>query len=196
MASEGSRSMIRFKMSSIVAGISAKTRKALLAIVLFGMAVLFVFPIVLTLTHSLMNETEITLNLAPLSGDASTDSLDPRADGEFVRLKWIPDRVTLSQYYYVLVKQPQFLYMFWNSVILTVPIIAGQIIVAALAAFAFSQLRFRIREPLFFVYIVTMLMPYQVTLVPNFIIADRLDSLNSYLAIIFPGIFGTLAYSC
>jgi multiple sugar transport system permease protein len=107
-----------------------------------------------------------------------------------VRLKWIPDRVTISQNYYVLVKQPQFLFMFWNSVIITAPIIAGQIVVSALAGYAFSQLRFRMREPLFFIYIVTMLMPFQVTLVPNFIIADRLGLLDSYLAIIFPGIFG------
>ncbi|MCD9025265.1 carbohydrate ABC transporter permease [Cohnella sp. NL03-T5] len=165
-------------------------RKTLLVAVLAGLAVLFVFPIALTLTQSLMSENEITMNLAPVSAEGSSRSLDPRADSDYVRLKWIPDRVTLSQFYYVLVKQPQFLFMFWNSVILTVPIIAGQIVVSALAGYAFSQLRFRMREPLFFIYIVTMLMPFQVTLVPNFIIADRLGLLNSYLAIIFPGIFG------
>lgn len=72
---------------------------------------------------------------------------------------------------------------------ITAPIIAGQIAVAALAAYAFAHLRFRFREPLFFMYIVTMLMPFQVTLVPNFIIADRLGLLGSSGAIIFPGIF-------
>jgi multiple sugar transport system permease protein len=190
MASEGVKSFIRFRMRPLIAGVSAKMRKTLLATVLAGLAVLFVFPIVLTLTQSLMSENEITMNLAPLSGDGSSSSLDPRADSDYVRLKWIPDRVTLSQYYYVLVKQPQFLFMFWNSVIITAPIIAGQIVVSALAGYAFSQLRFRMREPLFFIYIVTMLMPFQVTLVPNFIIADRLGLLDSYLAIIFPGIFG------
>jgi multiple sugar transport system permease protein len=190
MASEGVKSFIRFRMRPLIAGVSAKMRKTLLATVLAGLAVLFVFPIVLTLTQSLMSENEITMNLAPVSGGESSSSLDPRADSDYVRLKWIPDRVTLSQYYYVLVKQPQFLFMFWNSVIITAPIIAGQIIVSALAGYAFSQLRFRMREPLFFIYIVTMLMPFQVTLVPNFIIADRLGLLDSYLAIIFPGIFG------
>jgi multiple sugar transport system permease protein len=190
MASESAKSFIRFRVRPIIAGMSAKMRKTLLLVVLAGLAVLFVFPIVLTLTQSLMSENEITMNLAPVSGNGSSSSIDPRAASDFVRLKWIPDRVTLSQYYYVLVKQPQFLFMFWNSVIITAPIIAGQIVVSALAGYAFSQLRFRMREPLFFIYIVTMLMPFQVTLVPNFIIADRLGLLNSYLAIIFPGIFG------
>lgn len=190
MASEGAKSFIRFRVRSLAAAMSKKMRKTLLAAVLAVLAVLFVFPIALTLTQSLMSEKEITMNLAPVSGGESSHSADPRAESDYVRLKWIPDRVTLSQYYYVLVKQPQFLFMFWNSVILTVPIIAGQIAVSALAGYAFSQLRFRMREPLFFIYIVTMLMPFQVTLVPNFIIADRLGLLNSYLAIIFPGIFG------
>jgi multiple sugar transport system permease protein len=191
MASEGAKSFSRFRVRPLVAGMSTKMRKTLLAAVLALLAVLFVFPIALTLTQSLMSEKEITMNLAPVSGgESSQNSVDPRAESDYVSLKWIPDRVTLSQYYYVLVKQPQFLFMFWNSVIVTGPIIAGQIVVSALAGYAFSQLRFRMREPLFFIYIVTMLMPFQVTLVPNFIIADRLGLLNSYLAIIFPGIFG------
>ncbi|MBB6669984.1 carbohydrate ABC transporter permease [Cohnella nanjingensis] len=168
-----------------------KMRKALLSAVLAVLAVLFVFPIALTLTQSLRSEHEITVNLAPVSGAESSEStLDPRADKEYMALNWVPDRATLSQYYEVLVKQPRFLFMFWNSVFLTVPVIVGQIAVSSLAGYAFSQLRFRWREPLFFLYVVTMLMPFQVTLVPNFIIADRLGLLDSYSAIIFPGVFG------
>jgi multiple sugar transport system permease protein len=79
--------------------------------------------------------------------------------------------------------------MFWNSVDLTLPVIAGQIAVASLAGYAFAFLRFRCREPLFFVYIVTMLMPFQVTLVPNFIVADKLGLLGSHASIVLPGIF-------
>lgn len=58
-----------------------------------------------------------------------------------------------------------------------------------LAAYAFSQLRFRLREPLFFAYIVVMLMPFQVTLVPNYIMANSLGLLNSEWSIILPGMF-------
>lgn len=164
-------------------------QKAALTLVLLGLATVFVFPIALTLTNSLMTESEIGVNLFAISKDRSGED-DPRIDGSYVNLKWIPDKVTLEQYYHVLVKKPQFLHMFWNSVRMTVPIIAGQLVVASLAAYAFALLRFRLKEPLFFLYIVTMLMPFQVTLVPNFIVADKLGLLNTHQSIIYPGVFG------
>nr|WP_238402895.1 carbohydrate ABC transporter permease [Paenibacillus mesophilus] len=169
--------------------IGAEVRKAGLTVILLGLAALFIFPIVLTFTNSLMAESEISINFHAISKNKSNAD-DPRIAGTYVNLKWIPDKVTLAQYYDVLVKKQQFLIMFWNSIRITVPIIAGQIVVAALAGYAFSQLRFRLREPLFFAYIVTMLMPFQVTLVPNFIVADKLGLLNSHWAIVLPGIFG------
>ncbi|KIL40153.1 sugar ABC transporter permease [Gordoniibacillus kamchatkensis] len=157
--------------------------------VLAALAAAFLFPLALTFTNSFMSAAEISDNYAALSASLS-DSSGPSSDGSaYVNLKWIPDIATLSQYYSVLVKQPQYLFMFWNSVNIVLPIIAGQIAVASLAGYAFSFLRFRFREPLFFTYIVTMLMPFQVTLVPNFIVADKLGLLNSHLAIILPGIF-------
>ena len=81
--------------------------------------------------------------------------------------------------------------MFWNSVIIVLPIILGQILVSSMAAYAFSKIEFKWREQLFLVYIVTMLMPFQVTLVPNYIIADRLGLIGSILSIILPGVFST-----
>lgn len=169
--------------------LAAGLQKTLLTTGLLGLVALFVFPIVLTFTNSLMPESEIDVNFHAISQTGAGDG-DPRAVGEYVNLQWIPDKVTLSQYYEVLVKKQQFLLMFWNSAGMVVPIIAGQLAVASLAGYAFSQLRFRLREPLFFLYIVTMLMPFQVTLVPNFIVADKLGLLDSYMAIILPGIFG------
>ena len=165
-------------------------RKNTLTVVLAAMAALFLFPIALTFANSLMTESEISLNYAPLSEEGTGDVGDLPGNGDYVNLKLIPDRVTLSQYYGVLVKKPQFLFMFWNSVKLAVPIIFGQIAVSSLAAYAFAHLKFRLREPLFFAYIVTMLMPFQVTLVPNFIMADLLGLINSYASIILPGISG------
>ncbi|MDF2663793.1 MAG: binding-protein-dependent transport system inner rane component [Paenibacillus sp.] len=169
--------------------IGAGVQKVMLTAILLGLSALFVFPIVLTLTNSLMAESEISVNFYAIS-DNKDNANDPRIADTYVNLKWIPDKVTLAQYYDVLVKKQQFLIMFWNSVRLVVPIIIGQLAVAALAGYAFSQLRFRLREPMFFAYIVTMLMPFQVTLVPNFIVADKLGLLNSYMAIVLPGIFG------
>lgn len=167
------------------------TAKALNIGALILLAAFFLFPLVLTFTNSLMSEQEIAVHY-----DAVTDkslsgyNADVEASNSFARFEFIPDMVTLRQYSEVLIKKPQFLLMFWHSVFLTVPIVIGQTLVATLAAYAFAKFKFRGRNFLFFLYIVVMLMPFQVTLVPNYLIAGQLGLLNNYLSIIFPGIFG------
>ncbi|MBD8497329.1 carbohydrate ABC transporter permease [Paenibacillus arenosi] len=149
-------------------------------------AVILLFPIVITFTNSIMTKLEIEINYG-LIGIMKEVRLGD--ENPFVNLKLLPDKVSWEQYGKVLVDSPFFLKLFWNSVFLIVPIIVGQSIVAALAAYAFSKLRFYGREMLFILYVLTMLMPFQVTLVPNYIMADRLGMLNSSSAIILPGIF-------
>jgi len=161
-------------------------RKGALTLVMAVIAVLLLFPIVITFTNSLMTEKEIEINYGPIG--QMNEVIEGRED-PFVNLKLLPDQVSLDQYTKVLLDNPKYLTMFWNSVFMVVPIIAGQTLVAALAAYAFSKLKFRGRDPLFLIYVLTMLMPFQVTLVPNYIMADRLGILNSSYAIILPGIF-------
>ncbi|WP_106406078.1 carbohydrate ABC transporter permease [Paenibacillus solani] len=138
-------------------------------------------PVVLTVVSSFMTEREIAANYGMLG---KTDT------SVFVNLKWIPDWVSFQQYYKVLIATPKFLYLFWNSVSMVVPIIIGQALVATLAAFAFGKLNFPGREGLFFIYLMTMLMPFQVTLVPNYLMVDRLGLLKHPGSIILPGVFG------
>lgn len=107
---------------------------------------------------------------------------------------WIkPFYVNLDQYYQVLFRTPKLLYMFWNSVFVVVPIVIGQIVIAFLAAYGFSKLKFPGSETLFFVYIVIMLMPFQVTLVPNYIMLSKLKMLDTKWALILPGVFNTFS---
>lgn len=146
--------------------------------VLLILALIMLFPLVLTVSNSFMTEAEIRFNYSMEETDAG-----------YVNLKWIPDRVSLEQYSALLFDRMQFLIMFWNSLLLVVPIVAGQVIVATMAAFGLSQLQFRGRETLFFLYIITMLMPFQVTLVPNYLAMDWLGLLDSRSAVILPGIF-------
>ncbi|MNZ88637.1 L-arabinose transport system permease protein AraQ [compost metagenome] len=161
-------------------------RKGTLTFVMAIIAVLLLFPIVITFTNSLMTEKEIEINYGPIG--QMNEVIEGRED-PFVNLKLLPDQVSLDQYAKVLLDNPKYLTMFWNSVFMVVPIIAGQTLVAALAAYAFSKLKFRGRDPLFLIYVLTMLMPFQVTLVPNYIMADKLGILDSSYAIILPGIF-------
>ncbi|WP_188889117.1 carbohydrate ABC transporter permease [Paenibacillus radicis (ex Gao et al. 2016)] len=159
--------------------------KLVLTIWLGVMAAIMLVPIVLTFTNSLMMEREIGLNY-----DLIGQMTDAAAGGKFVNLKVLPDWLSLEQYLHILVLAPKFLRMFWNSAALVVPIIAGQTAVAALAAYAFAKLRFFGRDKLFLLYLMTMLMPFQVTLVPNYMVVDKLGLMNSGAAIILPGIFG------
>lgn len=158
---------------------SKKLAGSTLAALLLMAALLMLAPFFVTVTNSFMSESEIEVNYSAVGDEGSG----------YANLKWIPDRVTWEQFRLVLFEKPQFLSMFWNSVRLTVPIVLGQTLVAAMAAYAFSKLRFRGREPFFFLYIVTMLLPFQVTLVPNFIAMDRLGLLDTEAAVILPGIF-------
>jgi len=137
-----------------------------------------------------MSEQEIADNYDPVT-DKNLSSYNDDIANHFARFQLIPDVVVLKQYYNVLIKKTQFLFMFWNSVLITFPIVIGQTIVATLAAYAFAKLKFRGRNFLFFLYIIVMLMPFQVTLVPNYLMAGQLGLLNSRWSIIFPGIFST-----
>lgn len=159
-------------------------------------ALLFLFPTVLTIANSFMSSTEITSNYGMIFQNASSDSSDSQNGSsgkkfiaQKVNLKLIPDKVTFSQYVTSLFKSPEYLLKFWNSVILTVPIVIFQLAVASIASYSFFRFRGRIKEIIFFLYIAIMLMPYQVMLVPNYLVADKLGILGTRLSIILPGIF-------
>ena len=150
-------------------------------------ALLFIMPTVLTITNSFMTEKEITANYGAMINNASADK--KTYISEELNLKFIPDKVSFTQYITVLFKSPEYLLKFWNSVILVVPITIFQILLASFTAYGFSRYRGRIREIIFFSYIILMLMPYQVTLVPNYLVSDWLGILGTRWAIILPGIF-------
>lgn len=161
-------------------------RRAALTVVMSIFALAMLFPILFTFSNSFMTESEIDYNYHLIGKMVNVAAGEKNG---FINLKLIPDWVSLSQYEEVLVHKPLFLHMFWNSVFMVLPIIIGQVVAASLAAYAFAKLRFPGREKLFVVYLMTMLMPFQVTLVPNYIIADKLGLMNSTAAIILPGIF-------
>ena len=149
-------------------------------------AFMFLMPTVLTITNSFMTQSEITANYGQVFQNA-TDGKSYIKDK--INLKFIPDKVSFTQYFTVLLKSPDFLYKFWNSVILVAPIVLAQLMVASVAAYGFTRWRGKVRDTIFFAYVILMLMPYQVTLVPNYLVSDFLGLLNTRWAIILPGAF-------
>lgn len=154
-------------------------------------AVLFLLPIILTITNSFMSSSEISANYGSVF--ATNDRGGKVYISERVTLKFIPDIVSFSQYITVLFKSPDYLLKFWNSVVLVGPIVVFQLFVAALASYGFTRYRGKLREIIFFSYIILMLMPYQVTLVPNYLVAGWLKTIDTYWAIWLPGIFSPFA---
>lgn len=162
--------------------------KSLFTVIACVFAVMFLLPTVLTITNSFMDGTEITANYGVIFQNA-TSSGSKVYISERLNLKFLPDMVSMSQYMTVLIKSPEYLLKFWNSVILVVPIVIFQMALALFAAYSFARFRGRVKEMIFFLYIVLMLTPYQVTLVPNYLVATWMKIINTRWAIWLPGIF-------
>lgn len=102
------------------------------------------------------------------------------------------ERWTLNNYVETFRVAPFGRYYF-NSAVVAVSTTVLQILVASLAAFAFARLRFRGRDVIFILYLATLMIPFLVTLIPNFIIVRELGWYNSYYALIIPMSFSVFS---
>lgn len=96
---------------------------------------------------------------------------------------------TLEYFYQVFLAQSQYLLRFWKSLALSACIAIGQMLVSILAGYSFAKSKFPGRNFVFFLLIIWMIMPLQVTLVPNYLMLDELGLLNTYYALALPMIF-------
>jgi multiple sugar transport system permease protein len=110
--------------------------------------------------------------------------------------QWIPNPFMWSNYPAAIERlTPQ---SFMNSVIFTVSVVLGQGLVTTMGGYAFARLRFKGRDTLFLAYLGTMMIPFQVTMIPSFIIVARLGWQDTYPGLIVPilaqGAFGTFLF--
>lgn len=168
-------------------------KKAILMITIFFFVVSFLLPILLTVTNSFMKEDEVIIHYGGLlpSDEELVSKSGYRSDK--ISLIFFPELISFKQYIEVLVFSPEYLYKFWNSVFMVVPIVFLQLGTGLFAAFAFTRYRRKRGETLFFVYTILMLLPFQATLVPNYMIAKSLGIYDTFLAIILPGAFSTFS---
>jgi multiple sugar transport system permease protein len=143
------------------------------------MAVLAVFPILYTFANSFMSAAEIRQYYGSLSSE--TSEVNP--------FHLIPNRITLSGYYSMLLERPHYLMKFWQSLGVCAAIVAGQVVISSLGGYAFAKYRFPGRNVIFFLLIALMMMPLQVMLVPSFITLDAMGLIGSYWALILPVVF-------
>ena len=99
--------------------------------------------------------------------------------------RWIPETFVWTNYIDAWTSVP-FGRFYLNSVIVAVSVTALQILTSSLAAFAFARLKFRGRDSLFMMYLIALMIPFAILLLPNFLIITKLGWFDSYAALIIP----------
>lgn len=146
--------------------------------ILLGAAVCL--PVVFVVTGSVMGSEDLEECLRPVY----------ELGQGFVTWKLIPNYPTLEHYRKLLFETPEFFVLFWNSVKLVVCILAGQLLVGVPAAWAFAVYQVRGKNALFTLYVVLMLLPFQVTMLSSYLVLHQLSLLNTHAAVILPAVFG------
>ncbi len=150
---------------------------ARIALTLF--AVIILLPMVQTFLYSFSSIPEMQ-GLMEQRGKRTETWMD---------LHLSPHQISLGQYEQVLVKDDEILHFFTNSVIYAAAILLGQAFVIPAMAFGLSKFKFRGRETLFFMIVMLMLLPFQVTMVPNVLTLRFMGLLETVWAVILPMLF-------
>ena len=137
-------------------------------------------PIWLLFAGAITGEAELQATLGP----ALTNS------GQ-ARLVLLPNWPTLQTMLELLLDTPEYFVTYWNTCAQVLPQVAGQCLVGAPAAWALSRLVFPGRRAVRSLYIVLMLLPFQVTMVPSYLTLHALGLLDTVWAVILPGVFST-----
>lgn len=158
-----------------------KQRKKLLYIPIMLVGLLMLLPLCLMVTNSFLGVREIQEAYGIILEES----------GEEFSFRILPQYFTLRPYVELLLDSPDFFVMFWNSSRQVFPILLGQIVIGMPAAWAFARFQFRGRRILFFGYMVLMILPFQVTMVSNYILLSKLSLMDTHLGLIVSGIFST-----
>ena len=150
-------------------------------ILLIVLALLAVYPVIFLSAGSLMGADELEDCLgAVVSG----------AEG-YASFPALPKYPTLQHFVEVLLDSPEFFVMFWNSILITFGVLGGQFVAGTMAAWGFARYEFPCKRGIFLLYIVLMLLPFQVLMLSDYLLLDRLRLLDSLWAVILPGMFST-----
>lgn len=157
--------------------IHLKRRHILIRLLLSLTAVIILLPIVITALYSFFSPDEIK---------AFMDTRGNYDAAQFMEIKLSPNMFSLSQYYKILIEDMTILRYFVNSAMYTGAILLGQALFIPAMAYALSRFRFPGRDALFFVIIMLMLLPFQVTMVPNVITLRAMGLLDTVWSVILP----------
>ncbi len=158
---------------------NAKT--ILIAAWMLFLAFLICFPIWIAITGTISSQWELEENLSPVFAGTEGAAHWPL----------LPAAPTLKSLVEVLLDSPGFFAMFWNSVTISFFILAGQLLMDVSAAWALARFPLKGKRAILNLYIVLMLMPFQVLMFPQYLVLNDLGLLDTLGAVILPAVFST-----
>lgn len=151
-------------------------------VVLAVLLVVMVMPLVMLCTNSLMGKQELIEKCGAVLSDYGTQT----------KFSLFPQYPTLRAYVRLLLDSPEYFKAFWNSALLTGGVLAGQLFLTVPAAWAFARFDFPGKSAIRFLYMMLLILPFQVTMVSSYLVLDFLKLLDTYPAVILPGVFSAL----
>ncbi|MGH2560062.1 MAG: carbohydrate ABC transporter permease [Thermomicrobiales bacterium] len=148
-------------------GREARVRWTVVAVVMWAAALLFLLPFAWMIVSSLKREIDVFR----------------------MPIRWIPDPLTWQNYEEIWTGAHPLTRFVGNSLLVASARVIGELVTASLAAYAFSRLRFKGRDKLFLLYVSTLIIPYQMLLVPRFMLYQQLHIYDTLWALILPGMF-------
>ena len=158
----------RIRTKTIAGSVRGRSRRLALHMVLIALCFTCVFPFIWMISSSLKN-TELIFSYPP---------------------QFIPDPVSWGNYAQAWAETRMGRAML-NSLLIAVIATVGNCTVSSMVAYGFAKIQFPLRGALFLLVISTMMIPYQVILIPLFIIFKQFGWINTYLPLIVPSLFGT-----
>ena len=156
-------------------------KKLPVCLLVFALAVLCCCPIWFGITGAFSSQWELEENLDPIFYQSEAMA------------KWtlLPRAPTLKSLVEVLLDSPGFFTMFWNSVTISLGILAGQLLTTVPAAWALARLPIPGKRHILTLYILLMLMPFQVLMFPQSLVLSDLKLLDTLWSVILPAVFST-----
>jgi ABC-type glycerol-3-phosphate transport system permease component len=136
-------------------------KKAVLYLCLIFGALIFMYPFIWMLSASLAPENELS------------------------KLTFLPSTLTINSYEKVIEKIPIFRALF-NSLFVSLSVTLGVLVFGSMVGYALSRLQFRGRNLIFYIIIFTMTLPFQITLIPQYILMVKFTWVDTYLSLMVP----------
>lgn len=165
----------------LIKDIPARLLHILIRIFVISAAVASVMPLVFLICGTFTNEVELDQILASVIGDGMG----------YATWHFIPLYPTVKNVVELLFDTPEYYVLFWNSVKIVGVVIAGQLLFAVPAAWGLARSRSRWAKLIFGLYMFCMILPFQVTMLSQYIVLNGMHMINTHWAIILPLVFST-----